>query len=114
MVHIRPSEDSTEVLGRVTTDETADEHVVRSDQETVAAAGNRTDEVGAAAVGGNVTSADAVALMSRQGLRCTVADPEANRAVRWDMADTPITANPCGLGSMVLSKIWTEGTAGQK
>jgi hypothetical protein len=106
VVRIRPPADSTETLGRVTTDETADEHAVRS--------GNRTDEVGAAAVGGNVTGAEAVALMNRQGRRCAIADPEENKAVRWDMADTPITLNPCGLGSMVLSKIWTEGTAGVK
>ena len=43
-------------------------------------------------------------------------DPEENEAVRWDMSSTPVTLNPCGLGSMNLSKIWTagQGTAGQR
>jgi hypothetical protein len=109
---IRPPEDSTEILGNVTTyegDETADEQVVRpEDRATVAASETPNDEVGAAAIGGDVTGADAVALMSRAGLRCAVVDPEANQAIRWDMSNTPIALNPCGMGSMILSKIWTE------
>jgi len=119
LVRVRPPEDSTEILGNVTTDaaadETADEQVVRpEDRETVAASEARTDEVGAAAVGGDVTGAEAVALMSRQGVRCAVVDPEANEAVRWDMSSTPVTLNPCGMGSMNLSKIWTEGSVAQE
>lgn len=121
---IRPPEDSTEILGNVTTpddaaDETADEQVVGpEDRDAVAASEPQTDEVGAAAVSGNVTGADAVALMSREGVRCAVVDPEVNEAVRWDMSSTPATLNPCGMGSMVLSRIWTAGqrdswTAGQ-
>jgi len=89
-------------------DETADEQVVRpEDRGTVAASETPTDEVGAAAVGGDVTGAEAVALMSRGGVRCAVVDPEANETVRWDMSNTPVGLNPCGMGSMVLSKIWT-------
>ena len=122
-VVLKTTDDSTEILGSVTTDEaadeTADEQVVRSeDSVTVAASETRTDEVGAAAIGGNVTGAEAVALMTREGLRCAVVDPEGNQAVRWDMSNTPITLNPCGMGSMILSRIWTAGqrdggTAGQ-
>jgi len=120
---IRPPEDSTEILGNVTTDEaadeTADEQVVRpEDRETVAVSEARTDQVGAAAIGGNVTGAEAVALMSREAVRCAVVDPEGNQAVRWDMSNTPVALNPCGMGSMIPSRIWTEGqrdsgTAGQ-
>ena len=109
---IRPPEDSTEILGNVTTnegDETADEQVVRpEDRATVAASETPTDDVGAAAIGGDVTGAEAVALMTREGLRCAVVDPEANQAVRWDMSSTPVSLNPCGMGSMTLSRIWTE------
>jgi hypothetical protein len=90
---IRPAEDSTEILGAVTTDE--------------AASADRTDEVGAAAISsGNVNAADAVALMTRQGAQCIVVDPETAQGVL--MSDTPTTLNPCGLGSMVLSRIWTK------
>lgn len=105
---IRPPEDSTEILGAdEAADETADEQVIRpEDRETVAASAP-ADEVGAAAIGGNVTGTEAVALLSRQGVRCAVVDPEANEAVRWDMSSTPVTLNPCGMGSMVLSRIWT-------
>jgi len=116
---IRPPEDSTEILGNVTTDEaadeTADEQVVRpEDRETVAASEPRTDQVGAAAIGGNVTGAEAVALMSREGVRCAVVDPEGNQAVRWDMSNTPVALNPCGMGSMIPSRIWTAGSGGQE
>lgn len=111
--HIRPPEDSTEILGSVG-DETADEQEVNAaeqevaveDRETVATSESSTDDVGAAAIGGAVTGAEAVALMSRQGARCVVVDPETDREVRWDMSSTPVTLNPCGLGSMVLSRIW--------
>jgi hypothetical protein len=105
---VRPPEDSTELLGNVTTsdeaaDETADEQII-----------NPKEEVGAAAVSSDVTGAEAVALMSREGVRCALADPEENEAVRWDMSSTPVTLNPCGMGSMNLSKIWTEGSEGQE
>ena len=106
---IRPPEDSTEILGAdEAADETADEQVVRpEDRETVAASEARTDEVGAAAIAGNVTGAEAVVLMSREGVRCAVVDPEGNEAVRWDMSNTPVALNPCGTGSMIPSRIWT-------
>ena len=94
---VRPPEDSTEILGNVTGDENADEADVSP----------TTDEVGAAAIGGNVTGVEAVSLMTRQGEQCVVVDPESNEGVRWDMSSTPATLNPCGLGSMNLSKIWT-------
>ena len=110
MVRVRPPEDSTEILGNVTTneavDETADEQVMRPEDRETVAAGTGTDEVGAAAIGGNVTGAEAVALMSREGVRCGVVDPETNEAVRWDMSSTPVALNPCGMGSMNLSRIW--------
>ncbi len=114
-VRVRPPEDSTEILGNVTSsddiaDETADEQIVTpDDQEKVAASEAPKDEVGAAAVANGVTGAEAVALMSREGVRCAVIDPETNEAVRWDMSSTPVTLNPCGMGSMNLSKIWTAG-----
>ena len=130
---IRPPEDSTEILGSadpaVTTDEqtvigseTADEEPVNSaeqdieadDRESVAAAESRTDRVGAAAVTGTVTGAEAVALMERQGVQCRVVDPESDQEVRWDMSSTPVALNPCGLGSMNLSKVWTAGSGRQE
>jgi hypothetical protein len=108
---IRPPEDSTEILGNVTGDENADEaDISREDRPTVAAEARAeapTDEVGAAAIAGNVTGVEAVALMTRQGEKCIVVDPESNEAVRWDMSSTPSTLNPCGIGSMNLSKVWT-------
>lgn len=113
---VATTEDSTELLGEVNSHETADEEPVAAteqdtsaDRETVAASESRTDEVGAAAIGGTVTGSEAVALVSRQGLRCAIVDPESNEAVRWDMSSTPVTLNPCGMGSMVLSRIWTGG-----
>ena len=115
---IRPPEDSTEIPGDVASsddiaDETADEQIVTPvAPEKVAASEAPKDEVGAAAVANGVTGAEAVALMSREGVRCAVIDPETNQAVRWDMSSTPVTLNPCGMGSMNLSKIWTEGQRG--
>ena len=97
----RPAEDSTEVYGNVT-----------EDRETVAAAEVKTEEptdaVGAAAIGGNVNGADAVALMTRQGAQCIVVDPESAQGAAIDMSETPATLNPCGLGSMVPTRIWTQ------
>ena len=118
LVQVQPSEDSTEILGNVTSnegDETADEQVISpEDRETVAASETPKDDVGAAAIGGDVTGADAVALMTREGVRCAVVDPEENQAIRWDMSSTPVSLNPCGMGSMILSRIWTEGSAEQE
>jgi hypothetical protein len=106
--HVRSPEDSAEAYGYVSPEEdTGDASVSQEDQEDVAAAEAPTDEVGAAAIGGNVTGADAVASMTRQGVPCVVVDPESDETVRWDMSSTPVTLNPCGLGSMNLSKIWT-------
>ena len=98
---VRPAEDSTEVYGNVT-----------EDRETVAAAEVKTEEptdaVGAAAIGGNVSGADAVALMTRQGAQCIVVDPESAHGIVMDMSETPATLNPCGMGSMVFTRIWTK------
>jgi hypothetical protein len=113
---IRPPEDSTEMQGNVSSAEsagvnaadTADEAPVAADHETQVASEDRTDAVGAAAIDGTVTGDDAVAMMTRQGEQCTVVDPESDEEVRWDMSSTPATLNPCGLGSMNLSKVWTE------
>ncbi|MEO8088718.1 MAG: hypothetical protein ABI703_00295 [Gemmatimonadales bacterium] len=105
VVRVRPPEDSTEILGNVTTNEAADE---TADEQII----NPEDEVGAAAVSSDVTGAEAVALMSREGVRCAIADPETNEAVRWDMSSTPVALNPCGMGSMNLSKVWTDGQRG--
>ncbi|MDQ3222021.1 MAG: hypothetical protein M3Q75_00860, partial [Gemmatimonadota bacterium] len=63
----------------------------------------------AAAIGGEVTGAEAVAVMRREGVRCALVNSEANEAARWDMSSTPVTLNPCGMGSMNLSRIWTTG-----
>lgn len=120
---IRPPEDSTSVTADVNAADTADEAPVAAEQapvgenaadtdvnrsQDVAASETGTDNVGAAAVGGTVTGAEAVAMMSRQGISCRVVDPDSDEEVRWDMSSTPVTLNPCGLGSMNLSKIWTE------
>jgi hypothetical protein len=93
---VRPPEDSTEVLGNVTTD--------RSDVNADAAA---VGAAGVASTGNIATGAEAVALMTRQGESCHVADPDENRDVLWDMAGSPSTLNPCGTGTMTLPKIWT-------
>jgi hypothetical protein len=121
---IRPPEDSTEIDGNVSSADstgvnaadTADEAPVApearesdtSDRDIEVASEDRNDSVGAAAMGGTVTGADAIALMTRQGEQCHVVDPESDEEVRWDMSSTPATLNPCGLGSMNLSKVWTE------
>jgi hypothetical protein len=120
---VRPPEDSTEMQGNVSSAEsasvnaadTADEAPVTDtgDGVTEIAAEDRTEAAGAAAVGGTVTGADAVAMMTRGNERCNVVDPESDEEVRWDMSSTPSTLNPCGLGSMNLSKVWTEGQRGE-
>jgi hypothetical protein len=119
VARIRPPEDSTEFTADAST---GDASVgVEEDRETVAAAkadteGDgqaeadvRTGEVGAAAIAGNVTGPEAVAGMTRQGAECVVVDPETAQGVLLDMSNTPATLNPCGLGSMVLSRIWIRG-----
>ena len=112
---IRPPEDSTELHGNAISDETADEREFEAgEREVVSASESRTDEVGAAALAGTVTGAEAVALLTRQGASCIVVDPETNEAVRWDMSRTPITLNPCGLGSMNLTKVRTAGSGLQE
>ena len=96
---IRPPEDSTEVLGQVTTDE------ANHDVEAVGDAD--ADVVGAAQVestGNIATGAEAVALMTRVGQPCRV-DSSSN--ARWDMAGSPATLNPCGTGTMTLPKVQT-------
>jgi hypothetical protein len=126
---IRPPEDSTEMQGNASSAEsasvnaadTADEAPVASearesdtaDRETQVASENRAEDVGAAAIGGTVTGADAVAMMTRAGQRCNVVNPESDEEVRWDMSSTPSTLNPCGLGSMNLSKVWTASQRGE-
>jgi hypothetical protein len=112
---VRPPEDSTELHGDAITDETADEQPIDAeDRETVAASGDRTDEVGAAAVAGTVTGAEAVALVTRGDIRCIVVDPESDEEVRWDMSSTPVTLNPCGSGSMNLSRVGMAGSERQE
>ena len=116
---IRPPEDSTEMQGNVSSAEsdgvdaadTADEAPVAAEarESGEVASEMSTEPAGAAALGGTVTGADAVAMMTRQGEQCNVVDPESDEEVRWDMSSTPATLNPCGLGSMNLSKVWTEG-----
>ena len=55
--------------------------------------------------GNAVTGADAVAQMTRQGQDCSiVSGPED---VRWDMALSPATLNPCGTGTMTMPKVVT-------
>jgi hypothetical protein len=122
---IRPPEDSTEISGPVTGDttsalataDTAESERIRPPEDSTELAGvysaetadeEPVDEVGAAAISGDITGTEAVTVMSRQGARCIVVDPEVDEEVRWDMSSTPVTVNPCGLGSMVLSKIWAE------
>ena len=95
---IRPPEDSAEVYGNVNPDAAA---AARTEDAA-------TDEVGAATIGGQVNGADAVALMTRQGVQCIVADPGSAQGAAVDMSETPATVNPCGLGSMVLTRIWTK------
>jgi len=102
---IRPPEDSTEMLGNANAADTADEAPVANSRDNAAAATSPTENVGAASMGGIVTGEEAVAMVTRSGARCRSVDFEADQAVRWDMSSTPATLNPCGLGSMILSKI---------
>jgi hypothetical protein len=98
---IRPTEDSTEVLGNVTDQKSKAEAApakVEADAAAVGAAGVPT-------TGNTITGAEAVALMTRQGQRCSVvADP----AERRDLASSPATVNPCGTGTMTLPRVEVE------
>lgn len=73
---------------------------VQSDQAAVGAAGVTT--------GNMATGAEAVALMSREGRRCSVVDAEEERDARWDLASSPATLNPCGTGTMTLPRVQEE------
>lgn len=123
---IRPTEDSTEVLGQVTPEQGAADTLpgerdrIRTPEDSTElygqVNGNRAKveadgaEVGAAPVepsGKLATGADAVALMTRQGETCRVKDPETSRDAQWDFAASPATLNPCGTGTMTLPRIQT-------
>jgi hypothetical protein len=93
---IRPPEDSTEIVGNVTSDKDRAEPTSREVP---------TDAAGAAPIGNAVTGIDAVSLMSRAGARCVVKDDSSD--VWWDMADSPAALNPCGTGTMTLSLVRT-------
>jgi hypothetical protein len=100
---IRPPEDSTEVLGNVTTQR-------NDDVEAVGDAGADQSAAGAAAVpstGNMTTGAEAVASMSREGEACGVVKAEDSHDAQWDMASSPTTINPCGTGTMTLPRIQT-------
>jgi hypothetical protein len=102
---VRPPEDSTQLQGNVT--ETVDVDTGNAEVE----AGADTAGVAAAempSTGNIATGAHAVALMSREGRRCTVADVERNREVQWDLAGSPATMNPCGTGTMTLPRVQME------
>jgi hypothetical protein len=91
---VRPPEDSSEVLGNVTTENEAD-------QAPAAAAGAQTP-------GEMLTGAAAVAQLTREGQRCTVMEgEESEEDIRWDLAASPATMNPCGTGTMTLPRIQT-------
>jgi hypothetical protein len=74
---------------------------VESDSATVAAAGVES-------TGNIATGSEAVAQVTREGVRCTVVDPEKDQAVRWDLASSPATLNPCGTGTMTLPRVEQE------
>jgi hypothetical protein len=93
---IRPPEDSTEVVGNVTSDKDRAEPTSREVP---------TDAAGAAPIGNAVTGIDAVSLMSRAGTRCVVKDDASD--VWWNLADSPAALNPCGTGTMTLSLVRT-------
>jgi hypothetical protein len=98
---VRPPEDSTEVLGNVTSDEDKAE-VDQGNADQAAAAAAPVPSTGNIATG-----SDAVALMTRSGEQCSVVDPDNSRDVLWDLSNSPATMNPCGTGTMTLPKIWT-------
>jgi hypothetical protein len=77
---------------------------VRPPEDSVeaAAAGVRTS-------GNVVTGGAAVATLTREGRPCAVVQTEeSEQDIRWDMASSPATMNPCGTGTMTLSRIQTK------
>lgn len=106
---VRPPEDSTEVLGDVTTDQ----NVAKAEETQKAQSDVSADSAAVAAAGvqsnaNMATGADAVALVTREGQRCLVKDPAESREVNWDLAESPATMNPCGTGTMTLPRVQTE------
>jgi hypothetical protein len=79
-------------------------------QQPTEAVENDAAAVGAATVesANMATGAEAVALMSREGRRCTVVDAEEDKNARWDLAFSPATMNPCGTGTMTLPRVQAE------
>ena len=97
----RAPEDSSEVLGDVTTEKGADTEIT-ADDAPAGAAGVRT------AGNNTVTGEAAVAQISREGRRCGVVSADESDEARWDLASSPATMNPCGTGTMTLPRIQTE------
>jgi hypothetical protein len=107
---VRPPEDSTEVLGNVNPDQAEAKAEAEAEADVEAVGDANAEAVGAAQIqptGKMATGVAAVSLMTREGERCTVMDPEKSPEVRWDMASSPAALNPCGTGTMTLPKIWT-------
>jgi len=75
---IRPPEDSTEIVGNVTSDK---------DRAEPTSHEVPTDAAGVAPIGNAVTGIDAVPLMSRAGARCVVKDNSSD--VWWDIPAEP-------------------------
>jgi hypothetical protein len=114
---VRPPEDSTEILGNVTTDtatvasnDTSESDRIRPPEDSTethanaASADVSVDAAGAAPVGKTVTGAEAVALIERAGKRCVVLNEESTEA-EWDISDSPANLNPCGPGTMTLTPV---------
>jgi hypothetical protein len=109
---VRPPEDSTELHGNVTETVTAETGNAEVGTDTVSVAAEADTAAAAAAVvsstGDIATGPEAVALMSREGRRCLVADGDRSRDAQWDLAGSPATMNPCGTGTMTLPRVQTE------
>lgn len=96
-VAVDASTDTAVVVG-----DSTEAEVPAPDQAPAAAAG-------AATSGDMLTGAEAVAQMTREGKRCTVVEgEESEQDIRWDLAGSPATMNPCGTGTMTLPRIQTE------
>ncbi|HYF38579.1 MAG TPA: hypothetical protein VD930_02740 [Gemmatimonadales bacterium] len=91
---------ATEDAGRIRPPEnSAEVRATNADQVPAAAAGAKTS-------GNTITGAAAVAAITRVGQRCAVVDTEeAEQEIRWDLASSPATMNPCGTGTMTLPRI---------
>jgi hypothetical protein len=88
-----------------------DTATAESPAEIAQAASADTAAVAAAQVpstGNIATGPEAVALISREGRRCTVVDPDRSQDAQWDLASSPATMNPCGTGTMTLPRVQTE------